>query len=72
MITSNFLQKTRTRSVIAQKGCFSVVEYSHDISVSPEHAVQAYYAAQRNVRKRQIVAELDNSGVIVQAGAMPL
>ncbi len=51
-------------------GCFSLLEYSRDISTNTAQAAQQYYAAQMNVRKRQVVATLNDNGVIVQAGAM--
>ena len=56
--------------VIQQKGNFIVVEYKKDLSVTPHTAQQEYYAAQMNVRRRQLIAKLQNTGVTLQAGAM--
>ena len=56
--------------VIDALGAFSVVEYQRDLSVMPETAMEAFYASQMNVRKRQVVCDVSKSNVTVQAGAM--
>lgn len=56
--------------VIQQKGNFIVVEYKKDLSVTPHTAQQEYYAAQMNIRRRQLITKLQNTGVTLQAGAM--
>ena len=56
--------------VIDSLGTFSVIEYQKDLSVMPETAMQAYFASQMNVRKRQVVCDIAKSNVTVQAGAM--
>lgn len=56
--------------VIDYLGAFSVIEYQKDLSVMPETAMQAYFASQMNVRKRQVVCDIAKSNVTVQAGAM--
>ena len=56
--------------VIAQLGAFQVVEYQRDLSVTPDSAITAYYSAQMNVKKRQLVCRLDRSPVTIQAGSM--
>ena len=56
--------------VIDSLGAFSVIEYQKDLSVMPETALQAYFASQMNVRKRQVVCDIAKSNVTVQAGAM--
>ena len=56
--------------VIDSLGAFSVVEYQRDLSVMPETAMEAFYASQMNVRKRQVVCDVSKSNVTVQAGAM--
>lgn len=53
-----------------QKGPFSIIEYQRDLSVSPASAATAYFCAQMNVCKRQLVCEVGRSGITVQAGAM--
>ena len=56
--------------VIDSLGAFSVVEYQRDLSVLPQNAMTAYYLSQMNVRKRQVVCNLEKANVTVQAGAM--
>lgn len=70
MIRTNFFQESPVHKVTQQLGCFSVVEYMRDASVSPSSAETAYFCAQMGVRKRQVAASLNNSSVIIQAGAM--
>lgn len=64
------MKSTSCRGIVETAGCFSLLEYSRDISTNTAQAAQQYYAAQMNVRKRQVVATLNDNGVIVQAGAM--
>lgn len=56
--------------VAVKKGNFSVIEYMADLSVTPETCVTAYYASRMNVRKRQVMIELNNTECTVSAGAM--
>lgn len=72
MIKANLMEESNIRKIVASKGSFTVFEYDHDISVSPASAEISYFASQMNIRKRQIVAKLSDSGVVVQAGAMQM
>lgn len=73
MIRTNLFQPTEAHKIVAKKGRYSLLEYEKDISVTPESAATAYFASKMNVRKRQVIAVLnDDCGVIVQAGAMQL
>ena len=45
-------------------------EHQKDLSITAESAVSAYYAAQMNIRKRQVLVELNGNAFTVQAGAM--
>lgn len=63
-------QKSDNAQVIATNGCFQVVEYQRDLSVTPSTAINAYYSSKMNIRKRQLVCDLSKSSVTVQAGAM--
>ncbi len=65
----NFMDNDDVK-VIDSLGAFSVIEYQRDLSVMPQTAMEAYYASQMNVRKRQVVCDLSKSNVTVQAGAM--
>lgn len=73
MIRTNLFQTTEAHKIVSKLGRFSVLEYEKDLSVTPDMASTAYFSAQMHVRKRQVIAELNNDGgVIVQAGAMQL
>lgn len=70
MVKTNIMQETDCRKIVDQKGCFSLLEYTKDVSVNHYTAANEYYAAQMGVRKRQVVCNLEGGGIIVQAGAM--
>ena len=53
-----------------KRSAFTVVEYTKDLSVTPFDAQNAYFCAQMNVRRRQLVCDLKTSSVTTQAGAM--
>jgi len=55
---------------ISQLGQYKVFEQQKDLSVSPYTAETAYFAAEMNVKKRQVLVELNNTGCTIQAGAM--
>lgn len=57
--------------VTEKKGRFSVVEHVADYSVSPNNASEEYFMKQMNVRRRQVIAEIQPGfGITLQAGAM--
>lgn len=56
----------------AKGGAFSVLEHTKDLSVMPHNAASAYFNAQMNVRKRQVVCDLKMSSVVTQSGAMQM
>lgn len=73
MVRTNIAEDSGSRSVTERMGHFSVIEYEKDLSVTPFSAQNAWFASSMNVRKRQVLAELDDEhGVIVQAGAMQM
>ena len=73
MIESNIYSETELRHIISNKGVFSVVEYLKDMSVTPGRAETAYYAALMDVRKRQLVANINKDvGVVSQKGMLQL
>lgn len=55
---------------INQMGQFRVFEHQRDLSVNPFYAEEAYFSAEMNVKRRQVLATLTNTGCKVQAGAM--
>lgn len=70
MYQLNNLFDNKNMKVIANKGNFQVFEHERDLSVSPADAVTAYFSSEMNVRKRQVLANLNGNSVTVQAGAM--
>lgn len=56
--------------IVKEKGAFRVLEYQRDLSVTPGTAATAYFSSMMNVRKRQVVCNLPECGVTLQAGAM--
>lgn len=53
------------------KGIFTIVEHDVDYSVSPANAQMEYFMSKMNVKRRQVIANLDGSaGLVLQAGAM--
>ena len=58
------------RKIVKQMGCFSILEYMKDLSVSPYNATAQYFMAQMGVRRRQVITQLDGNSVTLQAGAL--
>lgn len=73
MIKTNLFKASDAHEIVANAGRFYLLEYGKDISVTPETAGAAFFAAKMNVHKKQVIARLNNDGgVIVQAGAMQM
>ena len=66
---SNFEQNDDV-AVLGQMGAFKVIEWKRDLSVTPESAANAWFCSEMNIRRRQVVCDLSQSSVTVQAGAM--
>ena len=66
---SNFTDNDDVR-VINELGPFKVIEYQKDLSVMPHEAISAYFCNKMNVKKRQVVCNVSQSDIILQAGAM--
>lgn len=59
------------RKFIKSIGNFHVLEYIQDASVSPMNAMNEFFMSKMNVRRRQVVIDIDkNHSAIIQAGAM--
>ena len=56
--------------VVSSMGPFTVFEYLRDLSVMPQNAQQAYFASEMNVLKRQVICDLSQANITLQAGAM--
>ncbi|MCM1244185.1 MAG: AIM24 family protein [Roseburia sp.] len=65
------MTETTNRKIIEKKDNVTIFEYDKDLSVNPGAAMQAYYSSKMNIRKRQVMIELDKDHeAIIQAGAM--
>lgn len=56
--------------VLKEVGPFKVIEYQKDLSVMPHEAISAYFCNKMNVKKRQVICDVNKSDIILQAGAM--
>ncbi len=66
---SNFTENDDVK-ILSELGAFQIIEYQRDLSVSPQTAVTAFFSAQMNIRKRQLVCDLSKANVTIQAGSM--
>lgn len=57
-------------SLLGSAGCFSVYEHRRDMSSEYSVAQIQYFMQQMNIRKRQVLAELNGNSIKMQAGAM--
>jgi len=63
--------ENKDRKIVDEAGCFKVLEYQRDASVSPDNASTEYFMSKMGVRRRQLIAFLDGSrAVVTQAGSM--
>ena len=70
MVNSTILNNANLKE-IASMGNFHVLQHEKDLSVSAYTAVNEFFASKMNVRKRQLLLNLDGkSTYIVQRGAM--
>lgn len=51
-------------------GAFKVIEYVKDLSLTPQEAQTAYFSSKMNVRKRQVICDVAQTNITLQAGAM--
>ena len=65
----NLLNNENVNTIDKKEG-MRVLEYVTDLSVSPGSAVVSYFAHKMNVRKRQVLIEINNNEYTVSAGAM--
>lgn len=71
MIQYNNLYNNNNMKVIAQKGGVKVFEHQKDLSVSsPAEAMNAYFASEMNIKRRQVLIELNGNAFTISAGAM--
>ena len=65
----NFQDNDDVRT-LDQLGPFTIIEYLRDLSVTPGSAMTAYYCNEMNVHKRQVLCDLSQADITIQAGAM--
>jgi len=70
MIQYNNIFNNPNMLCIAQGGMYYIYEHQEDLSVNPRDAAMTYFMKKMNVRKRQVLIQLNNSAVKIQAGAM--
>lgn len=70
MVKCNNLYDNKNIDLIASKGNVKVLEYKKDLSVNTGNAMAAYYASEMNVRRRQVLIELNGNAYTISAGAM--
>lgn len=70
MVTYKNLYDNGNMKQIDARGCVKVFEHQKDLSVNPGSAMAAYFAAEMNIRKRQVLIELNGNAFTVQSGAM--
>lgn len=56
--------------IVEKKGNISVIEYQKDLSVNKFTAMSEYFASKMNVKRRQVVIQLQDDEYITSAGAM--
>ncbi len=70
MFRINNLTNNDDVNIKEKMGAFTVIEYTKDLSVSPQTAQMAYFSSKMNIRRKQVICDLSVSNVTVQAGAM--
>lgn len=70
MIAYNNLYNNKNMKQIDSLGCVKVFEHQRDLSVNISSAMASYYASKMNIRKRQVLIELNGNSFTLQAGAM--
>lgn len=65
----NLLNNDNIKTINKKDG-MRVLEYVTDLSVMPATAISAYFSSKMNVRKRQLLLEINNNEYTVSAGAM--
>ena len=70
MYTINNFTNNDDIRIVNQLGAFTVIEYIRDLSVMPSESLLAYYCNEMNVRKRQVICDLKEANITLQAGAM--
>lgn len=67
--TNNFFNNPNIKEIDTMD-YVKVMEYQKDLSLTPSESVSAYFSAQMNVKKRQVVVILNGNAFVISAGAM--
>lgn len=70
MIEERNLRDNSNIKIIQELGSFKVLEHQKDLSVSSFNSVVEYFAAEMNIKKRQLLIDLKGDSYTIQAGAM--
>jgi len=70
MVKCKNLFENKNIEIVESKGDIKVIEYKKDLSVNTASAMNAYFASEMNVRRRQVVIELNGNAYTISAGAM--
>lgn len=70
MIKVNNLFNNKNMKEIDTKDGIHVFEFVKDLSLSPQQASTAFYASQMNIRKRQVLIELQGRSFTLSSGIM--
>ena len=71
MVTIKGLFGDEDHRITESKGIFSVVEHQRDLTTTPEGAIREYFMSQMDIKRKQLLAQLDGTvGAVTQAGAM--
>lgn len=70
MIRHTNVFDNKNMKIVEQGGCFYVYEHQMDRSNSAYSASSAYFMREMNVKKRQVLAQLNRTSIRIQAGAM--
>ncbi len=62
--------QNESRKYTKQLGSFNILEYTKDLSVSPYNAATEYFMEKMGVRRRQVIAKIKDSQIMMQAGAL--
>lgn len=65
----NLLNNKNIKTIEKKEG-MRILEHANDLSVTPYSATSSYFASKMNVRKRQVLIEINNKEYVVSAGAM--
>lgn len=69
-VTFKNIKDNPNMTLLGSAGCFSVYEHNQDMSTELGEAQIQYFMQKMNIRKRQVLAELNGNSIKMQAGAM--